>query len=187
MNFKSIFGGKSQEEVDEIINNPKSPLHLYMKHSNTKAKFWVTVNDLISAIEERLIDNPQMKTKLVTKNSRFSTLNEGEVEICNVGFGYFDEEEGSQFILVATEYAGEEEGAGKVIKSNELLSLLKSKANTFGNWPIVSISDQFTSPNGSVIRSYGTNNFPYLIWNFETKELWLLESPEEQWPEFKKA
>jgi hypothetical protein len=187
MNFKSIFGSKPQEEIDEIISDPKSTLHLYMEQSDTKAKFWVTVNDLISAIEERLIDTPQMKTKLVTKNSRFSTLNEGEVEICNIGFGYFDEEEGSQFILVATEYASEEEGAGKVIESNELLSVLKSKANAFGNWPIVSISDQFITPNGSVIRSYGTNNFPYLIWNFQTKELWLLESPEEQWPEYKNA
>jgi len=187
MNFKSIFGSKSQEEIDEIINDPKSTLHLYMKNSDTKAKFWVTVNDLISAIEERLIESTQLNAKLVTKNARFSTLSDGEVEICDIGFGYFDEEEGNQFILVATEYASDDEGAGKVIQPYELLTLLKSKANAFGDWPIVSISDQFTTPNGSVIRSYGTNNFPYLIWNFQTKELWLLESPEEQWPEYKNA
>lgn len=185
MSFKSIFAGKTQQEIDELIHDQGSELHRYMKSFNTKANSWVTVNDLISAIEQRLIEFAHFKTKLVTKNARFTTLKEGEVEICNIGFGYFDEEDGNQFILVATEFAGDDEGSGKEIKTVELLTLLKSKADTYGDWPIVSVSDQFITPDGSIIRSYGTNNFPYLIWHPEVTELWLLESPEEHWPEYK--
>jgi len=187
MSFKSIFGGKSQQEINDIISDDESELHVYMKSFNTKADSWITVNDLISAIEQRLIESPQFKTKLVTKNARFTNLNNGEVEICNIGSGCFDEEDGIQFILVATEFANDEEGLGKEIQTCELLSLLKSQADSFGDWPIVSISDQFTTPDGSVIRSYGTNNFPYLIWHSNEEELWLLESPIEQWPEYKNA
>ena len=187
MSFKSIFGGKSQEEIHDIINDSESELHDYMKGFNTKADSWITVNDLISAIEQRLLESPKFKTKLVTKNSRFTHLNEGEVEICNIGSGYFDEEDGSQFILVATVFANEEEGSGNEIQTCELLSLLKSQADFFGDWPIVSIAEQFITPDGSLIRSYGTNNFPYLIWHSNKEELWLLESPIEQWPEYKNA
>ena len=79
MSFKSIFGGKSQEEIHDIINDSESELHDYMKGFNTKADSWITVNDLISAIEQRLLESPKFKTKLVTKNSRFTHLNEGEV------------------------------------------------------------------------------------------------------------
>ena len=80
MSFKSIFGGKSQQEINDIISDNESELHVYMKSFNTKADSWITVNDLISAIEQRLIESPQFKTKLVTKNARFTNLNDGEVE-----------------------------------------------------------------------------------------------------------
>jgi hypothetical protein len=46
MSFKSIFGGKSQEEIHDIINDSESELHDYMKGFNTKADSWITVNDL---------------------------------------------------------------------------------------------------------------------------------------------
>jgi hypothetical protein len=187
MNFKSILGGKSQDEIDAIIQDTDSELHMYMKSCCTKSSSWITVNDFINAIEQRLIEFPNFKPKLVTKKPRFTKLNDGEVEICNIGAAFFDDEDGNQFILVATEYTKEEESSGKEIETEQLLTLLKSKANKFGHWPVVSVTDQFTTPGGSVIRSYGTNNFPYLIWHSVTKELWLLESPDNQWPEYKKA
>lgn len=185
MNLKSILGGKTQEEIDEIIRDSDSELHVHMINSNTRANSWVTVSDLINAIEQRLLESLKVKVKLVTRNARFRDLKRGEVEICDIGSGFFDDEDGGQFVLVATEYANEDEGFGREIDTSQLLLQLKSKSDIFGDWPVVSITDQFTTPDGTVIRSYGTNNFPYLIWHFVEEELWLLESPEEQWPEYK--
>jgi hypothetical protein len=185
MNLKSILGGKTQDEIDEIIRDSNSALHVHMKNCNTQASSWITVNDLINAIEQRLLESPNVKTKLVTRNALSADLKHEEVEICDIGSGFFDDEDGGQFVLVATEYANEEEGSGREIDTSQLLLQLKSKADIFGNWPVVSVTDQFTTPDGTVIRSHGTNNFPYLIWHFAEKALWLLESPEEQWPEYK--
>jgi flagellar hook-associated protein FlgK len=58
MNLKSILGGKTQEEIDEIIRDNNSALHVHMKNSNAQASSWITVNDLINAIEQRLLESP---------------------------------------------------------------------------------------------------------------------------------
>jgi len=187
MNFDSILGKKTQDEIDLLIEDEDSILHSYMRNCNTKADTWITVNDLISAIEQRIIENSDCNIKLVTREARFSKLNDLEVEICSIGDGFYDDEDGNQFILVPTEFMDDKEKLGNEMKTKSLLEQLNTKADKFGSWPIVSVTDQFTSPDGSVFSSYGTNNYPYLIWNAEIGDLWLLESPEDQWPEYNNA
>ena len=55
MNLKSILGGKTQ---DEIIRDSNSALHVHMKNSNTQSNSWITVSDLVNAIEQRLLESP---------------------------------------------------------------------------------------------------------------------------------